>query len=378
MSEYQYYEFQTVDRLLTPAEQAKLRAISTRAQITATCFTNDYQWGDLKADPTDLLLQYFDLHFYCANWGYRRFAFRLPEAALSSVDLDRFPLDDVEVLAVRFTPQGWLVDIDHEDEEVWYDVDDGSGWMAPLASLRSDLLAGDYRVFYVCWLWAVEAGYIDDDAKEPLPGIAPLTPGLQTLGEFLDLDPHLLEVAARRGENATADPEGVRDFIAALPEDEKNRWLERMVAQDPLAPVELRRRFRQQASGTVSAPCRRVGELRDQARQLAAAHRQAEHERAERLRRQQQAEAERLVAERRARVASLGERAWQEVEEQIASRQPRGYERAVQLLRDLRAIADDRGSHDDFDHRLRDLITLHHRKQRFLERLTQAGLYGET
>ncbi len=55
MSEYQYYEFQAVDRLLDADARTKLRAISTRARITASSFVNTYNWGDLKADPLQLL-----------------------------------------------------------------------------------------------------------------------------------------------------------------------------------------------------------------------------------------------------------------------------------------------------------------------------------
>jgi len=39
VSEYQYYEFLALDRPLTTAEQAEVRAPSTRARITATSFT---------------------------------------------------------------------------------------------------------------------------------------------------------------------------------------------------------------------------------------------------------------------------------------------------------------------------------------------------
>ena len=82
MSEYQYYEFQSVDRPLTQTERQELRAISTRARITASSFTNHYDWGDLKADPALLLERYFDLFLYLANWGSRRFAVRLPAGVL--------------------------------------------------------------------------------------------------------------------------------------------------------------------------------------------------------------------------------------------------------------------------------------------------------
>lgn len=50
MSEYQYYEFQAIDRPLDQAAQDALRSISSRARINATSFTNHYDWGDLNAD----------------------------------------------------------------------------------------------------------------------------------------------------------------------------------------------------------------------------------------------------------------------------------------------------------------------------------------
>jgi hypothetical protein len=42
MSEYQYYEFQAIDRPLTEKEMGELRSYSTRARITPTSFVNDY------------------------------------------------------------------------------------------------------------------------------------------------------------------------------------------------------------------------------------------------------------------------------------------------------------------------------------------------
>ena len=45
MSEYQYYEFQTLDRPLTQREMRELRKYSTRAIITDTRFVNHYEWG---------------------------------------------------------------------------------------------------------------------------------------------------------------------------------------------------------------------------------------------------------------------------------------------------------------------------------------------
>jgi len=84
VSEYQYYEFKAIDRALTKAEMATLRAISTRAVITSTSFTNHYEWGDLKADPLKLLAEYFDAFVYVTNWGTRDTSLFISRPAISS------------------------------------------------------------------------------------------------------------------------------------------------------------------------------------------------------------------------------------------------------------------------------------------------------
>lgn len=62
MSEYQYYEFAAIDKPLTRIEIAELRAVSTRAVISPSSFTNHYEWGDLKADPADWMRHFLVPH----------------------------------------------------------------------------------------------------------------------------------------------------------------------------------------------------------------------------------------------------------------------------------------------------------------------------
>src|SRR5271166_7037169 len=100
MSEYQYYEFQAVDRPLTAAEQKELRALSTRARITATSFVNSYEWGDFKGDPSRLIDQMFDLHLYLSNWGSRRFFLRLPKKLVDRIWL-KGVLSEVDCVKTR-------------------------------------------------------------------------------------------------------------------------------------------------------------------------------------------------------------------------------------------------------------------------------------
>jgi hypothetical protein len=49
VSEYQYYEFLALDKPLTRKQREELRQLSTRAEITATRFTDAYHWATSAA-----------------------------------------------------------------------------------------------------------------------------------------------------------------------------------------------------------------------------------------------------------------------------------------------------------------------------------------
>jgi hypothetical protein len=136
VSEYQYYDFCAIDRPLTRKEMAALRSISTRAAITATSFTNHYERGDLKANPSKLLEKYFDVFVYVANWGTHEFCIRLPQESVDYKLLKAMvPGGTVQV---RKTARFVIVEFGSEAE--WDGEDDGTGWMSSLMPLRSDHL----------------------------------------------------------------------------------------------------------------------------------------------------------------------------------------------------------------------------------------------
>ncbi|MEV4378545.1 hypothetical protein [Streptosporangium sp. NPDC049644] len=66
MSEYQYYELPAVDSPLDAHEQAEVRALSTRARVTATSFTNEYHRGNFRGDPRRMMEHYYDA--YLQGW----------------------------------------------------------------------------------------------------------------------------------------------------------------------------------------------------------------------------------------------------------------------------------------------------------------------
>lgn len=90
MSEYQYYDLRALDRPLDDRARHELRAISSRATITATSFVNEYTWGDLKADPAVLLARWFDALLHYTSWGTRWLAFRLPHGVLPAETLEPY------------------------------------------------------------------------------------------------------------------------------------------------------------------------------------------------------------------------------------------------------------------------------------------------
>jgi hypothetical protein len=190
MSEYQYYEFQAVDRPLTAKEMAELRSYSTRARITPTSFVNDYAWGNFKGNEDAWMEKYFDAFLYVANWGTHVLKLRLP-VRLLDVATAR-PYCAGERALVREKGQKTILSFASEDEEggEWIQ---GEEQLSSLISLRSDLARGDLRALYLGWLLCAQSGDLaDDEVEPPVPaGLAQLSASLESLVEFLRVDTDL-------------------------------------------------------------------------------------------------------------------------------------------------------------------------------------------
>jgi hypothetical protein len=377
MSEYQYYEFQAVDRPLTAAEQQELRALSTRARITTTSFVNSYEWGDFKGCPSRLVERMFDLHLYLSNWGSRRFFLRLPKKLVDRIWL-KGVLSEVDCVETRIVGEHLIVEIARDELDV-EDFDEGAGQLAALAPLRAKILAGDLRIFYLLWLTSIEADVFTDDTLEPLPGVGPLDGTLEAFAEFFQIDADLVAAAAERnalmagGDLKRSDIDAA---IGALSDKERVGLLSRLYEGDPLVGVELRRGVRERvAERTRAEPpkARTVGELRARAAEIAAARKQAAAAAAlaERQRREEEAAAARK--KRLAAVAARGALAWREVDNEIERRNAAGYDRAKALLDDLRDVASSQGTTKEFERRVDALRQKHARKGQFIERLRSFG-----
>jgi hypothetical protein len=247
MSEYQYYEWLSIDRPLLPEEQRDVNKLSSHITVSATGAWVDYSWGDFKHDPKQVLASYFDAFLYIANWGTKELMFRFPQNILDPQALQPYMLapyitlnqiDDCYLLSFQ---------LDNEEPEDWVE---GAGRLATLSSLRTDILHEDYRCLYIMQSHLIEY-YGPDEMEEDVtpapipPGLDQLTPALHSLMEFFQIDPPQIDSSTQTNSAWQAESEADLEMaIHKLPREEAEAFLLRLFRNEPHLSVALRRRLR--------------------------------------------------------------------------------------------------------------------------------------
>ncbi len=381
MSEYQYYEFQAIDRPLTGEETGELRSVSTRARITPTSFVNEYAWGRFKGDEDAWMEKYFDAFLYLANWGTRVLKLRLPSRLLEVKAAEKYVAGDSAF--VREKSGKVILSFVSEDEEggEWVEAE---GLLSSLIPVRAELTRGDLRALYLGWLLCAQNREFDDEDTEPPvpPGFGQLSASLKSLAGFLRIDDDLLHIAAgtsgRLDDGGLLKREDVKAWVARLPPSEKDEVLASLIVDIDRSPVTqlLQRFLEERAGGAIATPVARrtVGELLRAAETYAEERRRIEAEKSagENARREQEA----LVAKEKYLDGIAGRelKLWSEVEGLIATRQPKRYDQAVKLLVDLRDLAQHDSRSAGFDLKLEAIRDAHSGKPTFIDRLKKAGL----
>jgi hypothetical protein len=385
MSEYQYYEFRTVDRPLTKDEMDELRKLSTRAEITPTSFTNEYNFGIFRGSPEKLMDTYFDAFVYVANWGTHRLMFRIPRKFLD-VEAASAYCDD-EILTLDAKKDHVVLEFCSQEEggEEW---EEGEPYMPSLISVRAELMRGDYRALYLGWLASIQYRDLDDEEEgeegelEPPvpPGLAKLSAPLRALADFLRIDDELIEVAAKRSAGeAPVEPsrKELARWVKKLPTAVKDDSLVRFLSdeRDLILRAELLRQFRESTLlGTrtkLAAGRRTVAELitaRDALIEEKRRETSERHAKEKAKRQKEQAEARSKYLDG---LAAKETDTWREVETLIATKLPKSYERAVALLVDLRDLAQRSGTQKAFEARFLELRESHRSKPSLQKRLAQ-------
>jgi hypothetical protein len=386
MSEYQYYEFLAVDRPLDERQQAEVRSLSTRARVTATSFSNEYHWGNFRGDPRKMMERYYDAHLYLTNWGTHQVMLRLPRTLLDLKVTEQYCIDP-HVTAWTFG-EHLILDLTSEDDSGDW-VEGAEDSLPAIVGIRAELAAGDLRPLYLAWLAAWGSWERDEDAfdydeendlEPPVPaGLGTLTAPQRALADFLRLDRDLLTTAAQVSAPLTEakdDPAKLARWIKDLPGSDKDKLLHRVAqGQGAQVQMELRHRFRGDPGPTSgTCPRRTVAGLLD----AAAATRHDRERRAEAARAAVEARRARereLAREKRLDVLARNpEPIWAQIEKLIDTRKPGDYDIAVELLKDLQALAQRADRTGEFTRRFGLLRQQHHRKPSLITRFDQAGL----
>jgi len=390
MSEYQYYEFRTVERRLTPEQMSELRALSTRAEITSNSFSNTYNYGDFRGDPRKLMESYFDAHVYVSNFGTVTFMLRLPQTVLSDATLARYANEDwLDWWATdEHTILEWSVDDEPSGEWI-----DGEGWMDQLLPIRDELVRGDYRSLYIGWLSSIAGEAQEDEDEEedekeayenggsgadrrepPVPaGLGSLTNAQVAQAEFLGVDSDLIAAAAEASSQVSANgisDQKVAEWVARLPEQEVRAIIARIIhGEGAQIQTELQSRyFRSQSKSTESA--RIGGGRRRSAAELLAKAELMAHER----KRQENEERER---KRHAHLEGLATRfseLWTTVSALAEEQKASSYDRACTLLVDMRDAYTHAGRRPEYDAGFARFLEQYGRRMALVRRLKEVRL----
>lgn len=386
MSEYQYYEFQALDRPLSREEMQTLRRYSSRALITPTSFVNEYSFGSFKGNEDEWMAKYFDAFLYVANWGTQTLMLRLPLKLLPEVTVLRYGSRGrryEDILSLRTVGANLVLSFSASDEGGSSEWIEGQGLLGSLLPIRAELVQGDLRTLYLAWLRGIQEGDANGSTLEPAvpEGLKSLTPAQLALIEFLKIDPDLVSAAAETSRSKAApqySPESLACWVAQLPREDVDRVLIQLIERgDCHAGAELRARFEREIhpiEEIAAPPLRTIGQLLNAANEKRVAREHEEATQAARLKAQQESEA---ATAREKHLESLAIRiaeAWEQVDERVSAKQRNVYAEAVQILWDLREVASRQKVPGDFSKRLAAFRACHTKKKTFIDQLDAKGL----
>lgn len=222
MSEYQYYEFATIDGPISDEGLRYARGCSSRASVSRVRWQNTYHFGDFGGS-VDTLLKYYDAHFYIANWGTVRLGLVFPKGAIAPEAIQAYLRGGErheETLTVKEIGNRDIIWWERNEEGGWWETE-GEGLIDELIGVREELMRGDYRALFLGWLADFDADEWRDPedgavVMPPIPaGLDRLSPALVALIKHFPVDRDALALAAGLSQADTPD----RNPIAAVLEE---------------------------------------------------------------------------------------------------------------------------------------------------------------
>lgn len=392
MSEYQYYEFIAIDKPLTSQQMAEMREVSTRANITATSFVNEYQWGDFKGNPKKWIEKYFDAFVYTANWCSCQFMFRVPLDCLSIKTVESFQFEMLDSFEITKTETHWILDWQLNESDNYDRFGEeygGSGWMGRLTPLRDELLRGDLRLLYLGWLSGIHE-FNGDTLEPPIPaGLGELTAAQTALVEFLEIDVDFVSAAAIASlplvdNRSNADYDIWLDSFSL--EQSKSFLHLLLEGRGQEAERKLKSEFftwqREQSNNpTAQSKPRNVGEFRELAERAEKERKEREAIAAkERKKREAEAAEKAAVEKQRKREAHLRimltntQSHWANADSHAQRANASGYDEATRIIKDLADAYKLAGDMGDFKKLFAKFVNAHEKRRALMDRLKKEKL----
>ena len=372
MSEYQYYEWQTIDRPLTASEQRAVDGLSSHMDtVTSTQAIVTYSWGDFKHNPRQVLLKYFDAFLYDSNFGTRQLMFRLPKNLVDVPSFQSYLFEDQITLEAH--GKYYVLEIRIDEESDYFEWVESENVLGQLTPLREQILQGDMRMLYLAWLKVIslyaQEG-IDEEPEPPLPaGMKKLNASLQAFADFFEIDPHLISAAAAASPKGGSAPEiDLEAAIAKLTRAESDALLLQIVRGEPGAVLALKKKLArsggEKPSSSSSPQSRRcTEELFEQAERIKLE-----------AKRKAQAEAERQRIKRLEELARTEEAVWAKIEHLLGQKRGAAYDEATKLLRELKDMSEYKQRQAGFARRFQSICERYGKSAALTGRFRRIGL----
>jgi hypothetical protein len=369
MSEYQYYEFKSVDRALTEKERETISSWSSRTRASADGAVFTYHYSDFPRNEEEVVQKYFDAMFYTSNWGTSRLMFKIPT---SVIDARAFAVYDSDSIIISQFKEYTLMEL--MVEEGGYDYYEPDSMLGSLMPLRNDLMNGDTRCMYLLWLnemvlaTGCEWADIDPDCqilKVP-NGFNEMTPALQCLMETFEVDPDLLTVLQKySGRLNEADDTELAKAVEDMAEEDKNDFLHRLLANEKNLSSRLKRHIQPSPSnsGRIAYENITMQQVYDQVQEIKYLRKQAERDKRNR---QKLARLEKTAAQE--------SMLWIQVDRHIAAKNSKGYEEAVKILVQLKELAAHKNKLDEYYERTQLIQKEHSRLSALKNRMNERKL----
>lgn len=374
MSQYQYYEFKTIDKSLSKQDKDEIGTWSSRTYPTNTGAIFNYSYGSFPRDEFSVVEKYFDAMFNISNWGTTRLIFKFPKDLFEADRIKQYVIEDgVQIIE---KPDCFLLCLEYSEEEGGRDWVEGEGWLSSLISLRDDILNGDYRALYLIWLKnAIEAADGDyrcvdkSDLEPPVPSqLDRLNGALQDLVEIFEISKYYLAAAIENlADEKMEDPLDLKAGIDKLSEDEKRDFLLRLIENEELLSLKLKKRVEAlsayKATATSGKNRRSIGEIAERIKEI---------KKEAKLQRQKQKEEERL--KRLTELESHEAEHWRTVDFLVSQKNAKGYVEAVALLKKLKELAVHKNRYDDYRIKVEAIKKEYSRLSGFTRRIFDANL----